>query len=125
MAASTSQHRYRIRYACGVPLPRVTDGRSAEARLFRLLVEGYARELSGPPSDSQKETILQLATIGVRQARQRQDVIEGRDIADDAITRLTSERRRLEDALNARASKDKPPPPSNLKELLDREERGA
>ncbi len=96
--------RYRIRKVCGLELPRVGDGRSSASRTFRRAVEAYAQEVGGQPTPAQKETILQLATLSVRQARQRQDILEGRDVDEDAVIRMGSERRRLEDALRARST---------------------
>jgi hypothetical protein len=118
VATAARSHR-RIRRVLGVELPRVSDGRSADARLFRRLVEVYVRELGGEATltEFDKAQISQLVIIEVRLSSLRKDVLEGRDVPADKIIRLSSEHRRVLSGLRAKATV-KPPAGPSLDELF-------
>ena len=113
MPATVAAKPRRTRYAHGVPLPRVADGRTQAAKRFRVLVEGFALELGGGAlSEPERGLIAQTAAVQIQCEQLQRAIVEGREVDADMLVRLSSEHRRLLSSLRAKAEKAKPTGPS-------------
>lgn len=100
----------KLNRVLGIELPRVTDARSSEARLFRRLATAYVSALGGEGALSalDRAQVADLCTNGVKLAELRKAVLNGRDVPADELVRLSSENRRIFNDLRARTAKAKP-----------------
>jgi hypothetical protein len=110
-AANADRKVRRARYAAGIQLPRVADGRSQYARRFRKLVESFVAEL-GDPSAEDAALIRQTAHLVLTGELLQAAAINGEPIDVDAVVRINSETRRNLGMLKAKAAKAKPPAPT-------------
>ena len=88
----------------GIEMPRA-DGRAVESRLFRRRVMAYVAELGGEETltEFDRGQIAALATIEVRISAIRKTMLQGNDVASDELIRLSSESRRILNALRSKA----------------------
>jgi hypothetical protein len=102
----------RARYARGIQLPRVADGRSQYARRFRTLVESFVADLGGDPSAEDAVLIRQTAHLVLTAERLQAEGIDGADVDVDELIRINSETRRNLAELRGKAVKTKPTGPT-------------
>jgi hypothetical protein len=113
-----SPYRRRPRYVSGIEMPRDLDGRTLPVRRFKGLVEAYTSELGGQSTEADRALISQAAAIRVQIERRHADILQGRDVDEDLLIRLTGEERRLLTALRSRAAKAKPAAGPSIDELF-------
>jgi hypothetical protein len=108
----------RQKYASGIPLPREADARRLPARRFKALVAAYSSEIGDSPSETDKALIAQAASIAIRIERRQADILQGLDVDEDSLIRLSSEHRRILTSLRTKADKVKPDAPTELDRYL-------
>jgi hypothetical protein len=124
-AATVARTRRKIRRtASGVPLPR-SDGRTTASRRFKALVETYAAELGGPLGEAEQALISMATALTMAGEALAADIASGKQVDPDSMVRINSEARRVLASLRERAAKSKPPRPTSLAEILEREENRA
>jgi hypothetical protein len=101
------------------------DNRLPAARRFRDICRLYAGDAGGDLTEAEKAQVRQAALLTLRCEALQAAQVKGELVDDDEAIRLSSEIRRILAALNARAAKNKPAPPTSLQELLAREESAA
>jgi hypothetical protein len=79
---------------------------------FEQLVAAYSAELGGSLTETDKALVAQAASIAVHIEKQQADILQGRDVDEDMIVRLSSEHRRLLTSLQRKAEQHKPPAPT-------------
>jgi hypothetical protein len=105
----------RPRYIVGIELPRDLDGRSSAARRFKRLCRSFTEELgSGDLPEIDRQLIAQAAGMLIRAEQIRAGILVGHAVDGDEAVRLGSECRRILNSLRAKATKNKPAPPSIL-----------
>jgi hypothetical protein len=68
---------------------RGIDGRSAEARRFRDLVEGFAADFgTTPPGEREMALVRQAAAITVQAESMQAAIVRGEDVDPEQLTRL-------------------------------------
>jgi hypothetical protein len=86
----------RTRYAHGIALPRVADGRTQAAKRFRSLVTQFARELGGADLSAADQAIIKQAAHLVLASEQLQTAsVSGERVDADTLVRVNSEARRV------------------------------
>jgi hypothetical protein len=125
--ASPRFHRRIRRTADGIPLPRNLDGRSTEARRFKIICGGIVADLGGSDllTDSDKIAVAQIATLTMAAERLREDAVVSGSINTDSIIRLMSEARRSLSRLQSKAARSKPSGPSLQDYLAQRAAKDA
>jgi hypothetical protein len=103
-AQPRTRHVPRARHVAGIEMPRGLDGRSIGARKFKRLVLAYHAEL-GELGEADKALVAATAALAVHIERMQRDIVDGKDIDQDALVRLSSEHRRLLTTLRGRAGK--------------------
>lgn len=111
----------RTRYAHGIALPRVADGRTLTARRFRSLVKQFARDLGGGDLSAADQALVRQAAHLMLAAEQMQVAsIAGEPVDTDSLVRVNSEARRVIGMLQAKAAKAMPSVPSLQDYLAER-----
>jgi hypothetical protein len=109
----------RTRYAYGIALPRVADGRTQTAKRFRALVSQFAREFGGGDLSAADAALVKQAAHLVLASEQLQAAsVSGASVDVDEIVRINSEARRVLGMLRQMAEANKPARPTTLAELL-------
>jgi hypothetical protein len=111
-AAAANKPIKRARYAHGIQLPRVADGRSRYAKRFRKLVEDFVAQIGGDPSPEDAALIRQTAHLVLTSEQMQAASINGEDVDVDSLIRINSETRRNLGMLKVKAAKNKPPAPT-------------
>jgi hypothetical protein len=102
----------RIRYAHGIALPRVADGRTRAAKRFRSLVNQFALELGNDLSAADQALIKQAAHLVLTSEQLQTASISGEPVSADELVRVNSEARRVLSMLRTKAEKAKPAGPT-------------
>jgi hypothetical protein len=95
------------------------DGRSPTARRFRDLVQAYKAEIGGDLSQTEMAMIKTAASLAIQAELMQADIVNGKMVDSGDLIRLSSEARRILDAIGEKASKRKPAAPK-LAEYLAR-----
>jgi hypothetical protein len=119
-AANADRKVRRARYAAGIQLPRVADGRSQYARRFRKLVESFAHELGGDLTAADEALIRQTANLILTGEQLQVASVNGADVDVDELIRINSETRRNLAELRGKAAKAKPAGPALHDYLADK-----
>jgi hypothetical protein len=85
---------------------------------FDALVAAYSAEIGGSLNETDKALAAQAASIGVHIEKLQAEIIQGCDVDEDMVVRLSSEHRRLLTSLRSTAAKAKPAGDAALKEFL-------
>ena len=97
------------------------DGRSPTARRFRDLVQAYSAEIGGDLSQTEMAMIKAAASLSLTAEMMQADLVNGKMVNPDDLIRLSSEARRLLDALaEKKAGKRKPSTPKLAEYLAQR-----
>ncbi|WP_426442045.1 hypothetical protein [Bradyrhizobium genosp. P] len=115
----------RTRYAHGIPLPRVANGRTQDAKRFRTLVTQFARELGDNLSAADQSIVLQAAHLTLASERLRARSVNGEPDDVDALVRVNSEARRVIGLLQAKAVKVRPSTGPSIDDLFAVDEASA
>jgi hypothetical protein len=85
----------RSRVTNGKPFDGV-DGRSANARRFRDLIDAFSRDLGGMSqlSEADRSLVRQAATLTVRSEQLQAAIVRGEPVDPDELIRLTNTARR-------------------------------
>src|ERR1700733_523688 len=84
------------------------DGRSPTARRFRDLVQAYKAEIGGDLSQTEMAMIKTAASLSLTAELMQADIVNGKPGNTDDLIRLSSEVRRILDAIAGKAGKRKP-----------------
>jgi len=84
------------------------DGRSPSARRFRDLVQAYTAEIGGDLSQTEMAMIKTAASLSLSAEMMQADIVNGKIVDADELIRLSSEVRRILDAIAEKAGKRKP-----------------
>jgi hypothetical protein len=87
------------------------DGRSPTARRFRDLVQAYTAEIGGDLSQTEMAMIKTAAGLEIQAELMQADIVNGKMVDSDDLIRLSSEVRRILDAIREKAGKRKPAAP--------------
>jgi len=111
----------RTRYAHGIALPRVADGRTLAARRFRALVKQFAHDLGGGDLSAVDQALVKQAAHLILEAEQMQVAsIRGDRVDADSLVRVNSEARRVIELLNIKGAKRKPTAVMSLHDIVAR-----
>jgi hypothetical protein len=116
--ATAERKPKRARRVGNIELPRVADGRSQYAKRFRRLVQSFAEELGGVPSQEDAALIRQTAHLVLTGEQMQAASINGEAVDLDGLIRINSETRRNLGTLKARATKTKPAAGQALQDYL-------
>jgi hypothetical protein len=85
------------------------DGRSATARRFRDLCLAYEQEISSGETltEIERGTARQAAALAIRSEQLQRDIVNGKDIDPDHLTRISGSIKRLLDMVKAKGAKRK------------------
>jgi hypothetical protein len=97
------------------------DGRSPMARRFRDLVQAYSAEIGGELTQFEKAMVKQAASLAIAAETMQAKVINGELVNSDDLIRISSEVRRILDALAEKAGKRKPAAPTMSQLLAEHE----
>jgi hypothetical protein len=97
------------------------DMRSPTARRYRDLVQAYKAEIGGDLGEPEMAMIKTAASLSLSAELMQADVVNGKAVDADNLIRLSSEVRRILDALAAKAGKRKPAKPTLTQYLANRE----
>jgi hypothetical protein len=99
------------------------DGRSPTARRFRDLVQAYAAEVEvgGVLTETQMAMVKTAASLAIQAELMQARIVNGEMVDSDDLIRLSSEARRILDAIGAKASKRKPSTLTLTEYLANRE----
>jgi hypothetical protein len=101
-------------------------GTSKYGRRYRDLIDAYTAEIGGELTQTELGMIKQAAALSIRSEMVQAQIINGETgISDDDLIRLSSEVRRILDALRERAGKRKPPPGPSIDDLFAVDEASA
>jgi hypothetical protein len=104
MPATAAAKPRRTRYAHGIALPRVADGRTQTAKRFRALVSQFALELGGGDLSAADAALVKQAAHLVLASEQLQVAsVSGESVDVDEIVRINSEARRVLGMLRKKA----------------------
>lgn len=84
------------------------DMRSPTARRFRDLVQAYKAEIGGDLSETETAMIKTAASLSLTAEIMQADIVNGKTVDPDDLIRLSSEVRRILDAIAEKAGKRKP-----------------
>jgi hypothetical protein len=84
------------------------DGRSPTARRYRDLVQAYKAEIGGDLSEPEMAMIKTAASLSLSAELMQADIVNGKLVDSDDLIRLSSEVRRILDAIAEKAGKRKP-----------------
>jgi hypothetical protein len=84
------------------------DGRSPTARRFRDLVQAYTAEVGGDLSQTDLSMVKTAASLSLSAELRQADLVNGKTVDLDDLIRLSSEVRRILDAIAEKAGKRKP-----------------
>src|ERR1700676_2343169 len=88
------------------------DMRSPTARRFRDLVQAYKAEIGGDLSEPEMAMIKTAASLSLTAELMQADIVNGKPSNTDDLIRLSSEVRRILDAITLKAGKRKPEVPA-------------
>jgi hypothetical protein len=94
------------------------DMRSPTARRYRDLVQAYKAEIGGDLSQAEMAMIKTAAGLSVQAELMQADIVNGKTVNSDDLIRLSSEVRRILDAIAAKAGKRKPEAVPTLADYL-------
>jgi hypothetical protein len=94
------------------------DGRSPTARRFRDLVHAYKAEIGGDLSQTEMAMIKTAASLAIQAELMQADIVNGKMVDSDDLVRLSSEARRLVDAIAEKAGKRKPAAVQTIDDLF-------
>jgi hypothetical protein len=82
--------KLRSRVTNGSKMIAGVDGRSAEARRYRDLAMSFADDLGGADSltEAQRALVRQAAALSVKSEKLQGDMISGKDVSDEQLTRV-------------------------------------
>lgn len=105
--------KVRSRVSNGSKLLAKVDGRSADARRYRDLVISFADDLGGVDklTEAEKALCRQAAASIVAAERVQAEIVAGRDVDLEQLTRLTNVTTRLLGRLRARQKPARPTSP--------------
>jgi hypothetical protein len=83
------------------------DMRSPTARRYRDLVQAYSAEIGGDLSQTEMAMIKTAAGLAVQAEMMQADIVNGKIVDSDDLIRLSSEVRRILDAIAEKAGKRK------------------
>jgi hypothetical protein len=92
-------------------------GSSKYGRRFRDLIDLYTTEIGGDLNEFERSMVKQAAALAIKGEMMQAQVVNNEPIDLDAMIRLSSEVRRILDAIAGKASKRKPAGPT-LSQLL-------
>jgi hypothetical protein len=96
-------------------------GSSKYGRRFRDLIAAYTAEIGGVLTEFEKAMVKQAAALAIQSEVLQAAVINGEAVDADNMIRISSEVRRILDALAEKASKRKPSTPTLTEYLANRE----
>jgi hypothetical protein len=97
---------------------RAIDGRSAEARRYRDLCEGFAAAFgTTPPGEREMALIRQAAALTVQAEKLQSAIVRGEDVDLEQLTRLTNVTTRTLKELGLYKRRRQKPPPT-LREYI-------
>jgi hypothetical protein len=95
------------------------DGRSPMGRRYRDLIAAYTAEIGGSDlSQFEMAMIKQAAALGMQSEAMQAALVRGEPVNPDNLIRLSSEVRRILDALRERARDRKPPAVPNIHDYV-------
>lgn len=96
------------------------DGRSAVARRFRDLCRAYEEEISGgaPLTEVDRSTARQVAALTVRSEQLQCDILNGKDVNPDQLTRISGSIKRLLGTVKSKANRKASEPVADLAAYL-------
>jgi hypothetical protein len=94
------------------------DMRSPTARRYRDLVQAYSAEIGGDLSQTEMAMIKTAAGLAVQAEAMQADIVNGKIVDSDDLIRLSSEVRRILDAIAEKAGKRKPAAVPTLADYL-------
>jgi hypothetical protein len=97
------------------------DGRSPTARRFRDLVQAYKAEVGGDLSEPEMAMVKTAASLSLTAELMQADIVNGKPSNTDDLIRLSSEVRRLLDAIAEKAGKRKPAMPKLAEYLASKQ----
>jgi hypothetical protein len=97
------------------------DMRSPTARRFRDLVQAYSAEVGGDLSQTDLAMIKTAASLSLSAELMQADLVNGKPVDLDDLIRLSSEARRLLDAIAEKAGKRKAAGPTLSQYLAEHE----
>jgi len=89
------------------------DMRSPTARRYRDLVQAYKAEIGGDLSEPEMAMIKTAASLSLSAEIMQADIVNGKMVNSDELIRLSSEVRRILDAIAEKAGKRKPAAPGD------------
>jgi hypothetical protein len=93
-------------------------GSSKFGRRYRDLVEAYSTEVGGELSQTEMAMIKQAAALAIQSEMMQAAIINGEPVNSDDLIRISSEVRRIVDALRERAGKRKPAAVPSIDDLF-------
>ena len=100
-------------------LLRGIDGRSAEARRYRDLIEGFAADFDdAPPGERELALIRQAAAMSVQAEALQARIVRGEDVDLEQLTRLSNVLTRTLKELGIRKRRAQKPPPTLRESLM-------
>ncbi len=88
IAARPSRSRSRV--TNGSEMLRGIDARTAEARRFRDLCEGFTKDLGSPPGARDLALVRQAAALTVQTETMQAKIVRGEDVNVEQLTRLAN-----------------------------------
>jgi hypothetical protein len=93
-------------------------GSSKYGRRFRDLIEAYSKEIGGDLSQFDRAMVKQAAALAIQGEMMQAAIINGEPVNSDDLIRLSSEVRRILDAVAAKAAAKRKPAAPALAEYL-------
>lgn len=97
------------------------DMRSPTARRFRDLVQAYTAEIGGDLSQTEMAMVKTAASLAIQAELMQADIVNGKMVDSGDLIRLSSEARRILDAIGAKAGKRKPAAHQTLHDIMNQE----
>jgi hypothetical protein len=83
------------------------DGRSASARRFRDICRSYELEAGGVVTGVERDMIRQAAALTLRAEQLQADIVNGRPVDVDRLTRISGATKRILGAIHVKSTKRK------------------
>jgi hypothetical protein len=81
------------------------DGRSPSARRFRDLIKAYEGEIGGVLTEVERGLIKQAAALTLRAEGMQSDIVNGVDVDNDALIRISNTAKRILGAIATKAAR--------------------
>ncbi len=101
----------RSRTSNGKVLVEGVDGRGASARRFRDLIADLSRDLGGDLGQAETLQVRTVASLIVHAERLTADMLNGKPVESEELTRVSNSAARLLTSLRAKRAARKPPAP--------------